>query len=90
MIKKTFYTLLILFIVLITYLNYFGISTNKLNQNIGTNNVLNTNYCDISICSSENKVIILCAIDNLIKGGSGQAVQNFNKFFNFKETLGFK
>ena len=81
--------------MLLNYLNKYYkknhfIRINKLNQNIGTNNVLNTNYCDISICSSENKVIILCAIDNLIKGGSGQAVQNFNKFFNFKETLGFK
>ena len=44
----------------------------------------------VSICKSKmnNKIIILSAIDNLIKGGSGQAVQNFNIKFNFKETLG--
>ena len=35
-----------------------------------------------------NKIIIVSAIDNLIKGGSGQAVQNMNVAFNFKETMG--
>ena len=36
----------------------------------------------------KNKIIILSAIDNLIKGGAGQAVQNMNIMFNFEETLG--
>ena len=36
----------------------------------------------------KNKIIILSAIDNLIKGGSGQAVQNFNILFNIKEQKG--
>ena len=38
----------------------------------------------------KNKVIIISAIDNLIKGASGQAVQNMNVAFNFKESLGLK
>jgi N-acetyl-gamma-glutamyl-phosphate reductase len=52
---------------------------------ISTNDVINTNNCFISICRSKykNKIIILSAIDNLIKGGAGQAVQNLNMKFNY-------
>ena len=52
---------------------------------ISTNDVINSNNCFISICKSKykNKIIILSAIDNLIKGGAGQAVQNLNMKFNF-------
>ena len=64
----------------------------KSNSFISTNDVINTNNCFISICNSKikNKIIILSAVDNLIKGGSGQAVQNFNIINNFKERTGFK
>ena len=57
---------------------------------ISTNDVINTNNCYISICRTKykNKVIILSAIDNLIKGGAGQAVQNLNIKFNFKSNNG--
>ena len=53
---------------------------------------MNTNYCKISVCENrkKNKVIIISAIDNLIKGASGQAVQNMNIFRNFNESLGLK
>jgi N-acetyl-gamma-glutamyl-phosphate reductase len=52
---------------------------------ISTNDVINSNNCFISICKSKykNKIIIISAIDNLIKGGAGQAVQNLNMKFNF-------
>ncbi len=52
---------------------------------ISTNDVINTNNCFISVCKTKykNKIIILSAIDNLIKGGAGQAVQNLNIKFNF-------
>ena len=52
---------------------------------ISTNDVINSNNCFISICKSKHKdkIIILSAIDNLIKGGAGQAVQNLNMKFNF-------
>ena len=51
---------------------------------------MNTNFCKISICRDrvKNKVIIISVIDNLIKGGSGQAVQNMNVAFGIKETMG--
>ena len=62
----------------------------KFNTSIGTGNVMNTNFCDISVCQDrkKNKVIIISAIDNLIKGASGQAVQNMNVAFKLKETMG--
>ena len=57
----------------------------NLNSTISTNEVINTNNCYISICKTKykNKVIILSVIDNLIKGGAGQAIQNMNLKFNF-------
>ena len=39
---------------------------------------------------NKNKLIILSTIDNLIKGGSGQAIQNMNLKYNFNETEGLK
>ena len=59
---------------------------------ISTNDVINTNNCKISVCSSKNKnkVIILSAIDNLIKGGAGQAIQNMNLKFDFPTNSGFE
>ena len=64
----------------------------KLNSNIGSGNVLNTNNCEISVCNSriKNKIIVFCAIDNLVKGASGQAVQNMNIIYKFPETLGLR
>ena len=57
---------------------------------LSTNEVINTNYCYISVCKSKykNKLILLSVIDNLIKGGSGQAIQNMNQKFKFKENEG--
>ena len=59
---------------------------------ISTNDVINSNNCFISVCKTkyDNKVIILSAIDNLIKGGAGQAVQNMNIKFGFKNNEGLK
>ena len=64
----------------------------KLNSSIGSGNVLNTNNCEISICNTrtKNKFVIFSAIDNLIKGASGQAIQNMNIIYGFKENLGLK
>ena len=39
---------------------------------------------------NKNKIIILSAIDNLIKGGAGQAVQNMNIRFNLNKNEGLK
>lgn len=52
--------------------------------------VVNTNKCIIGIEKEGNKVVIHSAIDNLLKGASGQAVQNMNLMFGFVETTGLK
>ena len=64
----------------------------KIDSLISTNDVINSNNCFISVCKTkyDNKVIILSAIDNLIKGGAGQAVQNMNIKFGFKNNEGLK
>ena len=64
----------------------------KLNSKLGSGNVLNSNICEISICDTrnDNKLIIFSAIDNLVKGASGQAIQNMNLLFKYSETLGLK
>ena len=64
----------------------------KSDSSLSTNDVINTNNCYISVCKSKysNKIIILSAIDNLIKGGAGQAVQNLNNKFNFPEKTALK
>ena len=59
---------------------------------ISTNDVINSNNCHISICETKNKnrIIILSAIDNLIKGGAGQAIQNMNIKYGFPINAGLK
>ena len=59
---------------------------------MGSGNVINTNKCEISVCNTriKNKIVIFCAIDNLIKGASGQALQNMNLIYKFPVMNGFK
>ena len=68
----------------------FFVKIAKFNIPIGTGAVINTNFCNISVCKSrkKNHVIIISTIDNLIKGASGQAVQNMNVAYNFNEKIG--
>ena len=74
------------------YKNSKFIKIKKLNSSLGSGNILNTNYCEISICDTriKNKFIILSAIDNLVKGASGQAIQNMNLLCGFPEDLGIR
>ena len=64
----------------------------KLNSELGSGNVIDTNNCEISICNTNDKkrIVILCAIDNLVKGASGQAIQNMNLVYGFSQSLGLK
>ena len=73
-----------------TYLKSRFVKILKKNTFISTNDVINTNNCYLSICKTKykNRVIILSVIDNLIKGGAGQAIQNMNLKFNFPITRG--
>ena len=70
--------------------NNFFIKFAKFNTPINTDSVINTNFCKISVCKNreKNKIIIISVIDNLIKGASGQAVQNMNIAFNLEESMG--
>jgi len=58
----------------------------------GIKDVSGTNYCEISVAvdARTKKLIIVSAIDNLVKGASGQAVQNMNIMFGLDETTGLK
>src|SRR5690606_17268148 len=51
-----------------------------------TKDVAMTNYCDMTVRSSRGRVVIVSCLDNLVKGASGAAVQNFNVMFGFPET----
>ena len=51
-----------------------------------------SNYCDISLHMDEHtsRLIIVSAIDNLVKGAAGQAVQNMNIIYGLAEDTGLK
>jgi N-acetyl-gamma-glutamyl-phosphate reductase len=52
--------------------------------------VVHTNYCDLGIQldAKTRRVVIVAAIDNLVKGAAGQAVQNMNLMLGLPETAG--
>lgn len=52
--------------------------------------VINTNKCIIHVAKHNNKLLIISCIDNLLKGASGQAVENMNLMFGLEQTLGLK
>ena len=55
-------------------------------------NVRGSNFCDIGIIADARtgRLVAVTAIDNLVKGASGQAVQNMNLMMEFEETSGLK
>jgi N-acetyl-gamma-glutamyl-phosphate reductase len=55
-----------------------------------TRHVRGSNHCFMNVVQDRisNRLIIISAIDNLVKGASGQALQNMNILFGFEETLG--
>lgn len=50
--------------------------------------VKNTNFCDLGFAVRGNELVVFSAIDNLVKGAAGQAVQNMNLMYDLKETTG--
>ena len=52
--------------------------------------VAKTNYCHVFATAVKDKIVCFSAIDNLIKGASGQAIQNMNIIFGLDETMGLK
>ncbi|WP_041779365.1 N-acetyl-gamma-glutamyl-phosphate reductase [Belliella baltica] len=59
-------------------------------NDIDLKQVVNTNKCIIHIKKERGQLVIYSAIDNLLKGASGQAIQNFNLAFGLDENLGLK
>jgi N-acetyl-gamma-glutamyl-phosphate reductase len=51
-----------------------------------TKQVAGTNFCDLTARAVRGRVIVVSVIDNLIKGASGAAVQNFNLMYGFPEA----
>ena len=60
------------------------------NSMIDLKQVVNTNKCVIHLEKNGNQLVVHSAIDNLLKGASGQAVQNMNLMFGLNETAGLK
>ena len=52
--------------------------------------VKTTNFCDLGFAVRGKQVVVFSAIDNLVKGAAGQAVQNMNLMFGLDETAGLK
>jgi N-acetyl-gamma-glutamyl-phosphate reductase len=50
--------------------------------------VKTTNFCDLGFAVRGSELVVFSAIDNLVKGAAGQAVQNMNLMFGFEETTG--
>ena len=57
-------------------------------EEIHLKQVVNTNKCLIHLVKHGNKLLITSTIDNLLKGASGQAIQNLNIMYGFEETVG--
>ncbi len=53
---------------------------------------LHTNYCDLGFCLAQDgrRLVLVSCIDNLLKGAAGQAVQNMNLMYGFKEQEGLQ
>ena len=57
-------------------------------EDIHLKQVVNTNKCMLNLQKHNNKLLITSIVDNLLKGASGQAIQNMNLMFGFEETEG--
>ena len=64
--------------------------THLSNEPISLKQIVNTNKCLLQIEKVANKVVVHVAIDNLLKGASGQALQNMNLMFGLDETIGLQ
>ncbi|HEY0666947.1 MAG TPA: N-acetyl-gamma-glutamyl-phosphate reductase, partial [Sphingobacteriaceae bacterium] len=59
-------------------------------RNIDLKQVINTNKCLIHLEKHGDQLFIVSIVDNLLKGASGQAVQNMNLMFGLEETAGLR
>ena len=59
-----------------------------LDEQVQTGDVVGTNHCHLSVADVGGAVVVTSAIDNLVKGAAGQALQNMNVQLGFDETWG--
>ncbi|WP_029033466.1 N-acetyl-gamma-glutamyl-phosphate reductase [Salinimicrobium terrae] len=64
--------------------------THVVDEELHLKQVVNTNKCLVRLQKFGSKLLVTSVIDNLLKGASGQAVQNMNLMFGFEESLGLK
>ena len=67
-----------------------AVFTNLSEVPIHLKQVVNTNNCHVHLYKHEDLLLITSATDNLLKGASGQAVQNMNLMFGFQESTGLR
>jgi N-acetyl-gamma-glutamyl-phosphate reductase len=74
------------------YKNFYADAafTHVLPGSVDLKQVVNTNKCLISLELHDGQLVITSVIDNLLKGASGQAVQNLNILFGLPETAGLR
>ncbi len=64
--------------------------THVTNKDIDLKQIINTNKCFVQVKKHDNKIFIISIMDNLLKGASGQAVQNMNLMFGLDEGSGLR
>jgi N-acetyl-gamma-glutamyl-phosphate reductase len=64
--------------------------THVTNKDIDLKQIVNTNKCFIQVKKYDSKIFIMSIMDNLLKGASGQAVQNMNLLFGLEERAGLR
>jgi N-acetyl-gamma-glutamylphosphate reductase len=57
-------------------------------DDVALKNVIGTNHCQIGFAVDGDRLLLVSAIDNLVKGGAGQAVQNMNLLLGIDEREG--
>ena len=74
------------------YSNYYkdAAFTHVINKEVNLKDVVNTNKCVLQTQVHEGRLLVTSVIDNLLKGASGQALQNMNLMFGLDETTGLK
>jgi N-acetyl-gamma-glutamyl-phosphate reductase len=64
--------------------------THVTSKDIDLKQIINTNKCFVQVKKHDNKIFIISIMDNLLKGASGQAVQNMNLMFGLDERAGLR
>ena len=78
--------------IITTYKEFYqdAAFTHYSDKSIDLKQVVNTNKAVVHVDCFEGKILVTSAIDNLLKGAVGQAVQNMNLMFGIDETTGLR